>query len=379
MMVGYGKGGRPFYVCHRVASNYGGPFCQRVGAKALDELVGGQVLRVVEPAAMDLALQEADDLEQERERLGRHWRERLDRARYDADRAARQYHAVEPENRLVAAELERRWERALLAQEQVQEDYERFARERPRELTDGDRELIRSLAADLPRLWHAETTTVVDRKEVVRHLVERIVARVRGTSEVVEVAVHWAGGVVSTHEVRRHVMSYEQLHDFKLLKERVVALRQAGRTADQIAEALNREGFVPPRGPDRYDRALVRKLMWRCGISRQPRRELHGGIEPGPNEWWLSTLADELKMSRGTLWGWVRLGWVRGRKIGTGLRRLIVWADAEEVDRLLRLHAYRPKGGRSGPVPAELTAPRPVAVVVPSAGEETASGGDMSK
>jgi hypothetical protein len=380
MMVGYGKGGRPFYVCYRQAMNYGGPFCLRVAGTALDDLVGGQVLRVVEPAAVGLALQAADDLEHERERLELHWRQRLDRARFEADRAARQYQAVEPENRLVAAELERRWEQALLGQRQVQEGYERFTREWPRELTERDRELIRSLAADLPRLWHAETTTMVDRKEIIRHLVERIVIRVRGTSEVVEAAVHWVGGAVSHHEGRRPVRSYEQLHNFELLKERVAALRQAGRTADQIAATLNREGFVPPKGPGRYNRALVRQLMWRCGISRQPRRELHGGVEPGPNEWWLTTLADELKMAQGTLHGWVRLGWVRSRKISTGLRRWVLWADAAELERLRRLRAYRPKGGRCGPVPAELTTPRPIVAGVPSpSGAETVSGWDMCK
>jgi DNA invertase Pin-like site-specific DNA recombinase len=369
MTVTYGRRDRPAYYCGRQAMNYGGPQCQRTVAAPLDEVIGREVLRVVEPASLELALQAADDMDRERGRMESHWRQQIERARYDADRAARQYHSVEPENRLVAAELERRWERAMTVQRDLQEQYERFARERPREMTDGERELLRRLSADLPRLWDAETTTAADRKAVVRQLVDRIVVSVRGASEIVEAEVHWIGGAVSSHEACRPVRGYEQLRDFALLKGRVVELRGAGRTSAQIAEALNREGFVPPRAPGSYNRAMVRQLMHRCGITRQPRREIHGGIEPGPNEWWLMDLAGELGVPDKTLRGWLMLGWILGRKIATGLRRWVLWADAEEINRLRRLREYRESSGTKGPVPVELTTPGRGGGVGPSPGE----------
>ena len=139
--------------------------------------------------------------------------QRLERARDDAERAARQYQAAEPENRLVARELERRWEEALQAHRQVEEEYDRFRHGRPAELTSSDVQIIESLAGDIPAPWRAKTTTVQDRQEVVRHLVERVVVAVQGETEWVDVAIHWAGGFVSRHEVRRPVSRVEQLRD----------------------------------------------------------------------------------------------------------------------------------------------------------------------
>ena len=135
--------------------------------------MAGQVLRALEPAALELSLRAVADAERERGRLARHWEQRLERARHDAERAARQYHAAEPEHRLVARERERRWEQALLVRRQVEDEYDRFRHGRPDELTCSDVKTVESLAGDIPALWRAETTTVQDRQEVVRHLVER--------------------------------------------------------------------------------------------------------------------------------------------------------------------------------------------------------------
>ena len=128
-------------------------------AAAIDRLIEALVLRAVEPAALELSLRAAERVEQDRERLHRHWRQRLERAEYEADRARRQYDAVDPENRLVARELERQWEQKLAEQQRLEEDYARFRHEQPRHLTAADRERIRALAADLPALWQAATTT----------------------------------------------------------------------------------------------------------------------------------------------------------------------------------------------------------------------------
>ena len=125
----------------------------------LDELVGEQVLAAVAPAALEASLAAVAEVERERSELARQWQLRLERARYEADRAARQYQACEPENRLVARELERRWEEALKQQRQVEDEYERWQRSAPGRLSAEDERAIRSLAADLPAVWRAATTT----------------------------------------------------------------------------------------------------------------------------------------------------------------------------------------------------------------------------
>ena len=97
----------------------------------LDELVAGQILAAVEPAALEASLAAVAGVERERAELARQWQLRRERAGYEAERAARQYQACEPENRLVARELERRWEEALKQQRQLEEEYERLAAGRP--------------------------------------------------------------------------------------------------------------------------------------------------------------------------------------------------------------------------------------------------------
>jgi len=359
MMVAYhGQQSRLAYICQRQRIEYAAPTCQSMAGQVLDELVSRQVLQALEPAALDLSLQATAGLEQERQRWERDWQERLRHAHEEVSRAARQYHAVDPENRLVAIELERRWEQALRAERDLQEQYDRFVRERPRELSDSDRELIRSLTGDLPRLWEAPTTTAADRQTIIRFLVEKVIVLAQGLSEHVDLSIHWSGGFVSQHRVRRPVARHDQLSNHAQLMERVATLRQQGQTAREIAETLNREGFVPPQRRATYNGQMVRQLLARCGLSRGRRAQPDGGVL-GEDEWWPSQLARELGMPPITLSSWLRRGWVQGRKLPGGRTgRWIVWADGPELDRLRRLRAC-PRGWSDEPYPAELTTPRP--------------------
>jgi lambda repressor-like predicted transcriptional regulator len=263
---------------------------------------------------------------------------------------------VEPENRLVVLELERHWEQTLRAERELQEQYDRFARERPRTLSDDDRDLIRSLAGDLPRLWGAQTTTAADRQTIIRLLVQQVVIQAQGSSEQVDVTIHWSGGLASAHRVRRPVARHDQLSNHAQLMERVVALRDQGQTAGEIAEALNREGFIPPKRRATYNRGMVRQLLARCGLSSWHRARPDGGVLR-EEEWWLSQLARELGMPPITLHSWLRRGWVRGRKLAGGrMGRWILWADGQELDRLRRLRAC-PRGWSDEPYPLELITP----------------------
>jgi hypothetical protein len=111
MQVSYRTRLKPWYRCHHRRMCTSAPDCTGLVAEAIDRVVAQQVLRALEPAALELSLRVKDDLQRERQRLERHWKQRLERARYDADLAERRYRAVDPENRLVAAALERQWGR----------------------------------------------------------------------------------------------------------------------------------------------------------------------------------------------------------------------------------------------------------------------------
>lgn len=337
--VRYHGAGQPHsYECTRTRTNYGGPLCQHVAGPGLDQFVAEQVLLALQPAALELALEATTRLEHEREALDRLWQQRRERAAYDAERAARQYHAVEPENRLVARTLERAWEERLAVQQQLDEEYHRFVSRQPRTLTDEERAAIRQLAADIPALWDAPTTTLTDRKEIVRQVVERVVVDAQGRSERVLVAIEWVGGGRTEGEVLRPIARLADLSSYSALCQRLRELTDQGLSADVIGERLAAEGFRSARGAASFGASAVRALRQRLGLSTgRPRTVRRDGL--GPDEWWRSELAQVLGIPTGTLAAWIGRGWVRARRADEPLQRWILWADEAERERLR--HLYR--------------------------------------
>ncbi len=336
----YHAHGKAQYNCNSHLLRAADSSCHGVAARAVDDLVAQQVLRALEPAAVELSIQVHGDVEQERKRLEKHWQQRRRRARYDAELAERRYQAVDPENRLVAATLEKRWEELLGQERQIQEEYDRFVCQTSPNLSAEERARIAALASDIPALWSAPDTTNVDRKQIVRCLVERVTVHVRPDSELTAVTIHWVGGYESHHEIVRPVRRYEHLRDLEPLMNRVRELRQAGQTVEQIAERLNVEGFHSPTRRGRIKGFMVTELLKRQGLipDERSRADLLG-----PHERWLSDLADTLNTSRSKLQEWASRGWVLGRK--TPVQGCwILWADGDEMRRLHKLLAQSQPG-----------------------------------
>jgi DNA invertase Pin-like site-specific DNA recombinase len=347
-----GRETRPYYNCVSHLMRGQEQTCFGVRAAPVDELVAAEVLRALEPAALELSLRTADDIGRERERLDRHWQQQRERRRYEAARAERQYQAVDPTNRLVARTLEQRWEEALRQVRQVDEEYERFVNASPPRLSVADRDRIRALAADIPALWHAPETAAADRKEVIRCLVERVVVTVAPDSEQVGVAIHWQGGFLTRHDVIRPLGQYEQLRDYPRLIAAIRRWHAAGCPPREIAERLNEAGFRTPRKHRPFKREQVHELMRRVGLNCG--RMLPEQLEA--SEWWLNELADRLGVKAVSVRRWVARGWVQARW-SKRLRCWIVWADRAE-QRRLRALALAAKVGSNG-YPPELTTPRP--------------------
>ena len=334
--------GRAQYGCNHALLTGKEPRCHGLAGRTLDALVAQQALRALEPAAVELSMRAHADVEQERKRLEKHWQQRRQRARYDVELAERRYQAVDPENRLVAANLEKRWEELLSQEKQLQEEYDRFVRQAPASLSPEERARITALATDIPALWNAPGTTNADRKQIVRCLVERVEVHVRKDSEYAAVTIRWAGGFESQHEIVRPVRNYEQLRDLEPLLKRAQELREGGHTIPQIAGQLNAEGFHTPTGRGPIKASMVNQLLRRRGIITNERAD---DELLGQDEWWLSDLANELKTNQAKLLDWTNRGWVHGRKTpAQGF--WILWADKGEIRRLRELIA-RSKPGKN--------------------------------
>ncbi len=155
MQVSYEAGGRGQlhrYSCQRRHHTYGEPRCQQMAGPFLDEHVVAQLLSALAPAALELSIRAAGQVQAHRAQVERIWRQRLERAAFACDRARRQYQLAEPENRLVARQLESDWEDALAAHRHLAEDYERFTQDRPAQLSPAQLAAIRALAQDIPAL-----------------------------------------------------------------------------------------------------------------------------------------------------------------------------------------------------------------------------------
>jgi DNA invertase Pin-like site-specific DNA recombinase len=334
-----GPGGtlHPVYVCSRAKSDYAGDQCQQLAGPCVDGHVAGLLLAAAAPAALEVSLAAAGQAEAQREQVDRIWRQRLERAEFAADRARRQYQLAEPENRLVARQLERDGEAALAERQRLGEEYDRFTAARPRTLTAAEREQIRALAADLPAVWNAPTTTDADRKQLIRHLVEQVRIAVLGASEKADVEIIWAGGHRTRGQVTRPVACLTQLSYYPQLAARARELAGGGCTTAQIAEQLNAGGFRPPKRSPVFTPNAVRDLLQALGIrrSRNPASDNRPAL--AQCEWWLRDLAAHLGMSQVTLDSWVRRGWADGY-LHPQARLLVVRAGPAEAERLRALH-----------------------------------------
>lgn len=344
------------YLCGSRASDYGEPTCQSLAGAVLDARLSELVLRALLPSALEVSLRVAQDIEAERRRLEQTWQKQLERAQYEVDRAMRQYRVVEPENRLVARTLEKQLEQKLSEQKALEHEHARVMAKQPGVLTEAEREAIRALAADIPALWDASTTTIVDRQMILRQLVEQVVVTVQGDSEKVEVEVHWAGGHKTQTQVLRPVARMEQLSYFPELMKRVRTLRAQGHSARKIAQRLNAEGWRAAKRRTTFTGAMVQELWTRVdgGTRVRPRDEM---CTRPKDQWLLSELAAELDMPWITLYRWLRRGWVRGFKQKEPPHHWILQADATELCRLRALRRA-PKRGWASTFSTENRIPR---------------------
>ena len=327
------------YVCNHASAARGEPVCSSLSARAIDDAVTKLALSALEPGALEVSTRVAEQIDRDRRKADELWKKRLERARYEAERAERQYQVVEPENRLVARTLETAWEQKLHAERALQEDHRRYRAEQPRQITEAEREAILALAEDVPKLWRARTTKTSDRKAILRLMIERVVVTIDGDSERVDLVVHWAGGHQNCQSLRRPLGKLEQLSTYRALLAEIHDLRRAGYTAGQIAEKLNAAGYVTATQRNSFNERLVRMILGRHGsVPKGPRAR----PTDDPNEWPLAELAGELDMPLPTLYGWLRRGWISARRVhGRWVTRL----DAKDLENLRERRAARAKYG----------------------------------
>jgi len=245
----------PGYACVYAYQRHGGTPCQSMSTRGIDEAVAELFLSVVSPAKIEIALQALEELETQHQESRRQWDLQLQRAEYDVELARRRYEATDPENRLVAAELESHWEEALHQRERLQQDRAALERREGQAVNEESRRMIRELSQDLDRVWKAETTSMEERKTLLRLLVKRV--HLDGVSErgKIHIDVEWHTGAHSSIKVDRLPVGVWAPKTPAGAVQRIRELLPDHDYAG-IATALNKEGFQSAKGL-RYDDRMV--------------------------------------------------------------------------------------------------------------------------
>jgi DNA invertase Pin-like site-specific DNA recombinase len=272
MYVRYKSGGE--YVCNHLRSNEGLPTCQHVRAAAVDAVVADAFLTALAPAELD-ALSKARRAQSQVDAALRTSAEReLERKRYAAALAERQFNRVDPDNRLVAAELERRWEAALIEVRAAEEALSRRASP-PSAAQLGIGKTLQgkviSLAGRLPQIWDDPNTSDARRKALLRCLIDKVILD-RGEHDVTSVRIVWRGGAVTSLDVKMRVNSVSKLARGEEMRQRVRALACEGMYDDEIAAVLTREGHRSPTCEDKVLPITVQRIRHAANIQmNQPR------------------------------------------------------------------------------------------------------------
>jgi len=334
MYVGYGgKAGR--YYCQGARVNHGTERCISFGGLRADHAVGAEVLRILKPLGIDAAVKALEAQTSETSAAHRQLELALQQARFAAAHARRQYYAVDPANRLVADELERRWNEALQVVHQVEGGIAAIEARKPTPLGERERQHLMQLGADLELAWSHPAATAAIRKRIVRAALNEIVARVE--SGFIEMVLHWQGG---DHTALKLKMNGVGKHRWTVPEDTLSLIRELARLMpdQQIARLLNRAGKPTGRG-NGWTKARVCSFRSHHGIAiyREGEWADRGEIS-------LETAAQIIDVSVMTALRLIQRGLIKGRQLCRGAPWVIKAEDAA---------AYRARNAPQRPLSAD--------------------------
>lgn len=338
MSTNYHTDQRPAYECSSRRDRRTTKACRSVAADCVDSAVAGALLAALTPDQVALALSAADQVTDRHQRVSRAAELAAERAGYEADRAERAFHAVEPENRLVARTLEARWEAKLTALAEAEQ-----AREAARNTLPPlpSRAELEQLATDLPALWHAPTTSTKDRKRLLRTLIADVTLLPEPDRGKARIGIRWHTGATDELSVDRPQPPGPAKRSPSPAVELV---RRLGPTTDtrELADQLNAAGLTTGHGQP-FDLAAVQWIRHAYNIPA-PDPYAAGEIS-------VAEAAHRLGCSTGVVYYWLKTGQLDARR-GAGNRLCITWTDDIEADcqrRIAESTHLSPATGRSNP------------------------------
>ena len=308
-----GRNASPGYHCSGKDIVQGrGVYCLNVGGVQIDQAAVDAFLQALTPAAVEATELALQQLAADQDAALSQWRLAVERARYEAERAERQYNTIEPENRLVARTLESEWEKRLRDLAAAEAELKRRERQRPGALSPEERDQLRSLGSDLRKVWTTPTTTDRDRKELLRALLEEVIVTVDRPQHRAHLTLRWRGGALTELDLdlpRSQPRGIRTDEDTLSLLGRLAALYPD----DVIAGILNRQGRKTASG-ERFTANQVGGLRRYHGVPRfqPPAAPPTGELVP------IRKAAEILGIYPSTVHRWLNDGFIAGQQVTPG-------------------------------------------------------------
>ena len=300
------------YTCTRAQERYGAARCQSVGGRRPERVVLDAVLEALQPASIDATLRAIEDLDGEHQARVRSAELDLEHARYDAERARRQFDGCEPENRLVARTLEGEWERQLQRVRHAERTLAAVRARRPHPLTEQEIAWCRRAGADLRAVLDAPTTTNRDRKLLLRAMISEIRITVEREQQRADLRIVWEGGAITDHQFTLPSPGCHVRTDEDTLE--LVRRLAKDHSDQQIAATLARQGRLTGTGK-RFTAQRVRSLRDRHKIAATTvtaAASTSGALVT------VTRAASDLGVSTATVHRWLREGFITGQQITRG-------------------------------------------------------------
>jgi excisionase family DNA binding protein len=317
------------YICNFLRQQYQVPVCQYLPADPIDDLVVRSFFEALSPAELDLYDEAAAAIRHEAEAVDRARREQIERLRYQARLAERQFARTDPENRLVAAELERRWEATLRELQQAEASYQRALQDQgpttiPPELRRG----LEQVGRNLPELWGQDRLTRPQKKSLLRCLIDKVVIR-RTAPDSVEVRMVWRGGDTTTARIPVTVNALARLSSAPEMEETILSMARQGKTDREIAEHLTEQGHRSPKGPIVLTSTVqIIRLRHRILVKRSQSHPRHI-----PGHLTVSQVAERLQVSKHWVYDRIHNGTIRIERDAN--TKLFLFPDAPMIIALL--------------------------------------------
>ncbi len=309
------------YHCRGGFHNHGGERCISFGGMRVDRAVAAEIIERLQPLGIKAAIAAMEAQGREAGEKRRQVALALEQARYKATRARRQFDAVDPDNRLVADELERRWNERLLAVRALEVEHEALVGMKTAPLSATNRERLLILGSDLERVWNSPGATAATRKRIVRTLINEIIVRVE--NDMLDLVIHWQGGDHTPLKVKKNRVGRHRWSTDAGVVDLVGVL--ARRLPDKaIAAVLNRAGKTTGRG-NSWTRSRVCTLRNHQNIA--PYRE---GERAERGEATLDEATEILKVSPSTVRRLIQGGVLPARQLCKGAPWIILVGDLEK-------------------------------------------------